>query len=102
MARMVEHYLNLLTDALARPDGRIDGLRLLPTPSRGSSSPGAGRGGDATAAGAAEPWPGSRPPRAGVAPGGPDLPAYARTPRSPALFAAQVARDPDAIGAGLR
>jgi amino acid adenylation domain-containing protein len=29
MARMVAHYLNLLTDALARPEARIDALRLL-------------------------------------------------------------------------
>lgn len=30
MSRMAAHYLNLLTDALARPDAAIDGLRLMP------------------------------------------------------------------------
>ncbi len=67
MSRMVEHYLNLLTDALARPAATIDGLHLLTR----------------TESGLLESW--SRGPAA--------EPVDATIP---ALFAAQVARDPDA------
>ena len=72
MARMVEHYLNLLTDALARPAAGIDELGLLT---------------DAE----------SRPARVVQSRPGGRRSATRRTPRWPALFAAQVARDPDAI-----
>jgi amino acid adenylation domain-containing protein len=100
MSRMVTHYLNLLTDALARPEADIGGLalltgeesRLLESWSRGprvnGSGPVAGQSGRAPAAA------GANGARAG----------YPADATMPALFAAQVARNPGAtalvFGAG--
>ena len=97
MSRMVTHYLNLLTDALARPEtdiGRLELLtgaesRLLESWSRRPAVNGSGP--------AAEPI-------AGQASLAPDLATgwqrthagYPADATIPALFAAQVARNPDA------
>ncbi|MFI7426808.1 amino acid adenylation domain-containing protein [Micromonospora sp. NPDC049836] len=69
MSRMVEHYLNLLADALARPDTAIGGLRLMPDDESRRL----------------QRW--SR---------GPAVPAAEPGRTIPALFAAQVAIRPDA------
>jgi amino acid adenylation domain-containing protein len=79
MSRMITHYLNLLTDALARPATRIGRLRMLADPesrllgswSRGQAVP------DSIDANRTHA-------------------AYPADATIPALFAAQVARDPDA------
>jgi|GEM_PF-532178 len=71
MSRMAQHYLGLLTDALARPAVRIDELRLM----------------DGAQVRQLESW-----SRAAV----PAAPAPATRATIPALFAAQVARRPDA------
>ena len=69
MSRMATHYLNLLTDAVARPATQIGGMRLL-TDSESRLLGSWSRGPAATG------WPADS--------------------SVPALFAAQVARDPDA------
>ena len=97
MSRMVTHYLNLLTDALARPEAAIGSLelltgaesRLLESWSRAPAVNGSGP--------AAE-------PDAGQARRAPDVatgwhrthPGYPADATIPALFAAQVAANPDA------
>ena len=94
MSRMVTHYLNLLTE---RPGhaGRIDAWMLIGAESlhlilgrlREWLGP------------TAEPIAGQA---AAVAPGGPHRPGYPADATIPALFAAQVAREPGRGGAGLR
>ncbi len=97
MSRMAGHYLNLLTDALARPQTELGRLRLL----TGSES----RLLDSWSRGPVET--GSRPvtePTVTQARHVPDLAAGVNRTRAaypadatiPALFAAQVARNPDA------
>src|SRR6266571_3128287 len=97
MSRMAGHYLNLLTDAMARPQTELGRLRLL----TGSES----RLLDSWSRGPVET--GSRPvtgPTVTQARHVPDLAAGVNRARAaypadatiPALFAAQVARNPDA------
>ena len=72
MSRMVEHYLNLLTDAVARPEATLDELRLL-TPAELRLL---------------ESW--------SSGPSAIDAQPESEPQTIPARFAAQVARDPDA------
>jgi amino acid adenylation domain-containing protein len=97
MSRMVTHYLNLLTDALARPEtgiGRLElltgeELRLLESWGRGP-----GVTGSATVA---EPIPGQAGRAPEVATGWDRTHAgYPADATMPALFAAQAARNPGA------
>jgi amino acid adenylation domain-containing protein len=78
MSRMVTHYLNLLTDALASPATQIGGLRLL-TDSESRQLDSWSSGPAVTGAG----WNGTRT-------------GYPADATMAALFAAQVARNPDA------
>jgi amino acid adenylation domain-containing protein len=82
MSRMITHYLNLLTDALSRPATQIGRLRLLTDPeSRLLDS-----------------WSGGQavPDSTQVIDVNQTSAAYPADATIPALFAAQVARDPDA------
>ena len=97
MSRMVTHYLNLLTDALARPETGIGGLelltgaesRLLESWSRAPAENGSGP--------AAEPIAGQASRAPDVATGwNRTNPGYPADATIPALFAAEVARNPDA------
>ncbi len=97
MSRMVTHYLNLLTDALARPETGIGGLelltgaesRLLESWSRRAAVNGSGP--------VAEPIAGQACRAPDVATGWHRTHAgYPADATIPALFAAQVARNPDA------
>lgn len=97
MSRMVTHYLNLLADALARPAAQIGELRLLAGPELrllGSWSRGPAMTGSR---------PVTEPPaeRSGSVPDAASgerrtHAAYPADATIPALFAAQVARNPDA------
>jgi amino acid adenylation domain-containing protein len=97
MSRMVAHYLNLLTDALARPAARIDGLRLL-TDAESRLLDSWSRGPAVTDARPATELIAEQVCRA------PDVvagwngarAAYPADATIPALFAAQVASNPDA------
>ena len=96
MSRMVTHYLNLLTDALGRPHAAIGSLELLPAAEARlleSWSRALAENGSGLAAG----------PIAGQADRAPDVATgwqrtnagYPADATIPALFAAQVARNPD-------
>jgi amino acid adenylation domain-containing protein len=92
MAQMVAHYLNLLTDALARPEADIGGLELL-TAAESAQLESWSR---APAVNGSGPI-GQRRPAPEVTTGWPRTnPGYPADATIPALFAAQVARDPGA------